>query len=401
MHQTITRRNLLRSGSASAAWALSPGLARTSGSDPRFVFVILRGALDGMALAPPVGDRDYVSLRGDLALPASGDGAALKLDGFFALNPNMPKLKSFYDEGHALVLQAAATPYRDRSHFDGQDLLENGTPAPNGSRTGWLNRAAAIFPADSPARGQDLFAVGSTVPLIMRGPAPVLSWSPGALQSSRDETLRRLARLYGHVDQELLTALTAGEKLQTFMKGSEQNGATGAGAQRAFTSAAAAVGRVLAQPRGPRIAALAFDGWDTHANEGPASGRLATLLGALDEALVTLRTQLGPAWNETIVAVMTEFGRTAKENGATGTDHGTASAGLLVGGAVRGRRVVADWPGLSASALYEGRDLAPTLDLRAVLKGILIEHLELPERLVTRDVFIGSERVPPMLGLVA
>ena len=397
-----TRRGLLAAGSTLAVSALMPRVASAATRDPRFVFVILRGALDGLAFLPATGDPAYAALRGPLALPAAGEGAALPLGGSFGLNPNLPFLKGLFDAREALMLHAVATPYRERSHFDGQDVLENGTSSPNGSATGWLNRAAGLLPSDGPARGRDLFACGATVPLVMRGPAPVMSWSPGTLRTPLDDTVMRLERLYGEQDPRLLAALTESNRLDGMLAAGGPDGRpAGGGPGRPYAALAAAAGRVLAQPHGPRIATLALDGWDTHAAEGPASGRLAHGLRALDDALAALKVELGPAWGETVVAVSTEFGRTAHPNGTDGTDHGTAAAAFLAGGAVAGGRVVADWPGLAQAALLDGRDLRPTLDLRAVLKGVLRDHLGLPDRALADTVFPGSGGVAPMRGLLA
>ncbi|MCJ2010456.1 DUF1501 domain-containing protein [Methylobacterium sp. J-092] len=393
-----TRRGLLAAGSTLAAAGLMPRIASAATRDPRFVFVILRGALDGLAFLPAIGDPAYAALRGPLALPASGAGAALPFGGLFGLNPNLPFLKGLFDAREALMLHAVATPYRERSHFDGQDVLENGTPSPNGSGTGWLNRAAALLPSAGPARGRDLFACGATVPLVMRGPAPVMSWSPGNLRAPLDDTVMRLERLYGERDPALLAALTESNRLDAMLP---EGGQAVGGPGRIYATLAAAAGRMLARPDGPRIATLALDGWDTHAAEGPASGRLAHLLKALDDALAALKAELGPAWGDTVVAVATEFGRTAHANGTDGTDHGTAAAAFLAGGAVAGGRVVADWPGLAPAALLEGRDLRPTTDLRAVLKGVLRDHLGLPDRALADTVFPGSGGVAPMRDLLA
>jgi uncharacterized protein (DUF1501 family) len=334
-------------------------------------------------------------------MASSGEGGPLPLDGLFALNPNMPTLKAFYDAKQALMLHAVATPYRERSHFDGQDVLENGTPSPRGAESGWLNRAATVIPAGAAAYGRGLIALGPTVPLIMRGRAPVVTWSTGGMKRARADTVIRLARLYER-DPELLSALTEGEKIDDFFARSgmvRDDGRRGPG--RIFSMLAAAAGRALAKPDGPRIAALALDGWDTHADEGPAAGRLGKLLAAFDESIGTLRTELGDAWNETVVVAATEFGRTVRENGTTGTDHGTAAAAFLAGGAVKGGRVVADWPGLRPAALFEGRDLRPTTDLRAVIKGVLHDHMQMPEGLLATAVFPESKAVKPMSGLVA
>lgn len=404
MSALLTRRGLLQSGSALAAWNMIPRAALAGSRDPRFLFVILRGALDGLALAPPIGDPSYVALRRDLVFPIAGDGAALPLDGFFGPNPNMPIVKAMYDEGQAAVLHAVATGYRERSHFDGQDVLENGTPTPNGSDTGWLNRTAGLIPSVAPANGRDLFAVGTTVPLVMRGPAPVVTWSPGALKGAQADTVTRLMHLYQGRDDELLNALIEGEKLDALFDGKSGRPVqppSGMLEARVFVTAAQAAGRMLARPDGPRVAALALDGWDTHANEGPGSGRLGRLLGGLDQAFGALRTELGSEWSDTVVVVATEFGRTVRENGTTGTDHGTGAAALMLGGAVKGGRVIADWPGLQDAALFEGRDLKPTLDLRAVLKGVLADHLGVPLRQLDATVFPGSEGVTPLQGLLA
>ncbi|MDP4004562.1 DUF1501 domain-containing protein [Methylobacterium sp. NEAU K] len=396
--ETPTRRGLLAAGSSLAAWALIPRLASAATRDPRFVLVILRGALDGLAFLPPVGDPAYASLRGDLALPTTGAGAALRLDGMFGLNPNMPGLKALYDDGQALMLHAVATPYRERSHFDGQDVLENGTPGPAGAETGWLNRAASGMPALGRVQDSGLFVAGATVPLVMRGPSPVMSWSPGSLRAPADDMLARLGRLYGDRDPQLLGALTEGQRLDAAL-GRGTGGPRGPAG--AYVALAGAAGRALARPDGPRIAALALDGWDTHAAEGPASGRLGHLLQGLDAALASLRAELGPAWAQTVVAVATEFGRTAHANGTDGTDHGTAAAAFLAGGAVKGGRVISDWPGLAPAALHEGRDLRPTRDLRAVLKGVLRDHLGLPDGMLARTVFPGSGDVAPLRDLLA
>ena len=168
-----------------------------------------------------------------------------------------------------------------------------------------------------------------------------------------------------------------------------------------FAEVAGTAAKFLAQPDGPRVGALALDGWDTHYNEGIAQGRLSQLLGALDDALGAIQTNMGPAWHDTVVVLVTEFGRTAHINGTDGTDHGTATVALLAGGALKGGRVIADWPGLKAADLYENRDLKPTTDLRAVLKGVLKDHLRADDRVLAADVFPGSADVKPMAGLLA
>jgi uncharacterized protein (DUF1501 family) len=168
-----------------------------------------------------------------------------------------------------------------------------------------------------------------------------------------------------------------------------------------FAESAGAAAKFLAQADGPRIGALAFDGWDTHADEGEVTGRLANLLGALDGAIAAVESNTGGAWRETVVALVTEFGRTARINGTQGTDHGTATVALLAGGALKGGRVIADWPGVGEANLYENRDLKATTDLRAVMKGLLKDHVRVPETALAATVFPDSAGAKPMAGLVS
>jgi uncharacterized protein (DUF1501 family) len=403
-----SRRELLLTSGTLFAWAHMPKLAYAEGRDPRFLAVILRGALDGLATVAPVGDPDWTGLRGEEALTLGGKTPALKLDDFFALNPAMPNLHRMFQGGEAIVVHACATPYRERSHFDGQDLLESGLPKAGPSDTGWLNRALSALQAGGRVdpKGGRVFAVGPVTPLVARGPAPVLSWSPQRIMPASDDTMARLLDLYRHADPKLASVLEENSKLTAI----EQSGAMGmaqkpggpgpAQVRAYFSDAAGNAAKFLAQPDGPRVGALALDGWDTHFNEGIAQGRLSQLLGSLDDALAAIKTNMGPAWRETVVALATEFGRTARINGTDGTDHGTATVALLVGGALKGSRVIADWPSLKPAALYQNRDLAPTTDLRAVLKGVLKDHLRADDRTLAQNVFPGSDGVRPMTGLV-
>jgi uncharacterized protein (DUF1501 family) len=401
-----SRRELLFASGTLFAWAHLPKIARAEGRDPRFLTIILRGALDGLATVAPVGDPDWLALRGDNALALDGKLPALKLDELFALNPAMPNLHRMFEAKEAIVVHASATPYRERSHFDGQDLLESGLPKPGASDSGWLNRAlTGLAPAGRvDPRGSKLFAVGPVTPLVVRGPAPVLSWSPQRVMPASQDTVQRLLALYRDCDAKLAGVLEDNSKLVAGIEqpGSGQKpGAPGPGQVRAyFSEAAGTAAKFLSKPDGPRVGALALDGWDTHFNEGIAQGRLSQLLGALDEALAAIKTNMGPAWRETIVALATEFGRTARINGTEGTDHGTATVAILVGGALKGGRVIADWPGLKPANLYQDRDLKPTTDLRAVLKGVLRDHLRGDEKALAQTVFPGSEPVKPMTGLV-
>jgi len=403
-----SRRALLLASGTLFAWAHLPKLAHAEGRDPRLLVIILRGALDGLATVAPIGDADWLALRGDEALTLGGKAPALKLDGFFALNPAMPNLGRLYAANQAIIVHACATPYRERSHFDGQDVLESGLARPGLSDSGWLNRALdGLAPGGRVnPKGSRAFAVGPVTPLVVRGPAPVLSWAPQTILPANDDTVMRLAELYRHTDAKLAGVLEEHGKLAAIERaGAMQGGATpvvGAAQLRAyFAEVAGTAAKFLAQPDGPRVGALALDGWDTHVNEGIANGRLSQLLGALDAALAAIETNLGPAWRETAVAIVTEFGRTARINGSDGTDHGTATVALLAGGALKGGRVIADWPGLKSADLYENRDLKATTDLRAVLKGLLKDHLRIDDRTLADKVFPGSEQVAPMTGLLA
>lgn len=406
---TPSRRALLAGSGALFAWAYLPRIASASGGrDPRLVTLVLHGALDGLSAAPPLGDPTYAELREGIALSRTGERPAHDLDGFFALHPAMPNLARLYRAGQASVIHAVATPYRERSHFDGQDVLESGLGGVSRVESGWLNRLIATLPRGErvrPPGGKDPvlgLGVGAVAPLIVRGPAPVLGWAPPVLQKAAPDTAERLLALYAARDPMLEGALRAGLDTDRLATGGAElrNRGSSDNADQMETIATGAA-RLLAREDGPRVAAMVFDGWDTHANEGGASGRLAYLLGGLDRAIAAIERTMGDAWRETIVAVVTEFGRTARVNGTVGTDHGTATVALLAGGAVKGGRVIADWPGLRPSDLQDGRDLKPTLDLRAVMKGLARDHLGAPESLLGDVVFPGTAALRPLDGLVA
>lgn len=399
-----SRRAILGAAGALFAWSFAPRYAFAAGGrDPRLVVVVLRGALDGLAAVPPVGDPGYVPLRPGLALPASGDGAALPLDGFFGLHPAMPNLARLYQAKQAAIVHATATGYRERSHFDGQDVLESGQPRPGLTQSGWLNRAIALLPPGERIGAKGALGIGAIAPLVVRGQAPVLGWAPQGLQQADDDVARRVLQLYDEREPRLAAALRQG--LDT----SRMASASGLGALRPRSSPADPEGmaliatgaaKLMAAPDGPRVAALALEGWDTHVNAGGATGQLATRLGGLDRVFAIFEEELKAVWRETVVVVMTEFGRTARVNGTTGTDHGTATVAFLAGGAVKGGRVVADWPGLAPNKLFEGRDLAATTDLRAVLKGVLVEHLGMDAKPLAETIFPGTLALPPMRGLI-
>jgi len=403
---SIPRRDFLRLGTLAAGGAFLTtrlAFAGAGNRQGRLVLVILRGALDGLAAVPPYGDPDYANLRREVALQAPGAaGGALPLDGFFGLHPALSFLGQSYAARELIVFHAAASPYRERSHFDGQDVLENGSLQPHALQSGWLNRALAQLPGARPHEAG--VALGQNVPLVMRGPAEVTSWSPSKLAALDEDTLARLTELYA-TDRLLSVRLADATAADALVAGDgdlQMQGAAGvpaaAYAARYAQLVKAAAG-FLRQQDGPRVAVFDTTGWDTHANEGGAQGQLAGRLKALDAGLAQLKDALGPAWSDTAVLLVTEFGRTAAVNGTRGTDHGTGAAALLVGGAVAGGRVVADWPGLSQRALYQGRDLNATLDLRAVFKGVLGEHLGVAQRALEEQVFPDSAAAKALRGL--
>jgi uncharacterized protein (DUF1501 family) len=408
----------MRGAAASLAlWGLKPGRALAASGDPRLLVVVLRGGLDGLSAIAPVGDPDYVLLRGALAIPSDGPNAGRRLDNLFALNPRMGFLAGLFERREALAVHAAASPYRGRSHFDGQDVLESGLGGVGRVNDGWLNRALATLPADKISVPRKGLAMGAVVPLVMRGAAPVLSWIPDtSRQPLHPSTIGRLTDLYAATDARLAKAFAEGIAIERVGQGgsgivagkgaagTKGGGPAGQPQQQPFrdlVETAKMAASFLAAADGPRIGALSINGWDTHADEGVLQGQLGNRLAGLDLALETLHTGLGPAWKETVVVVITEFGRTAHPNGTAGTDHGTATVALALGGAVKGGRVIADWPGLAERALYEGRDLKPTTDLRGLLKGILRDHLGLEGAQLAASVFPGSVDVRPIDGLIA
>jgi uncharacterized protein (DUF1501 family) len=378
----ITRRDILKSlallGAPRLAFAAVPGAER------RLVFVFLRGGMDGLSAVPAIGDPAFAAARGELAVEG-----ALKLDGTFALHPALAEMHALYQAGELAVLHAVASPYRERSHFDAQNLLENGTARPFGRDAGWLGLALA-------ERGASGLALGSSVPLVLRGPGAVSSWSPSGLPAPDTDLLERLALLYRD-DPLLARPFAAARASQDTMAG-ESRGKAGGGPQ-AVVALARAAGTFLAKKDGPRVATIDFGGWDTHANQAGEYGPLMRNLRLLDRTFAALRESLGPAWRQSVVLAVTEFGRTVAPNGSRGTDHGTASAAFVAGGAVRGGRVLADWPGLSAQALHEGRDLRPTGDLRSLFKATLAAQLGLGEAALETKVFPDSRAAAPLEGL--
>lgn len=379
-----------------------------AGAANKLIVVICRGGMDGLTVSPPVGDPDYAGLRGQIALGPE----TLKLDATFALHPSLASVHALAQAGHARIAPAIATPDRARSHFEAQDVLESGAAAVYGAPSGWLNRTVGAMGAGKVSA----LSVGPTAPLILRGPAAFASWSPGRAVDASARLPTLLQDLYRN-DPLLGPALARGLATETMaqeaMTGLATTPASMTGAspdkpaaygQRQGQEAARNLGQTLAgfmrEANGPQIAALSLDGFDTHASEGAAQGQLAARLGYLDAVLDGIHTGLGPDWRDTVVLVATEFGRTARVNGTGGTDHGTASTALVLGGGLKRGGVIGDWPGLKQGALFENRDLAPTLDMRSLFKGVLADHLGVDHAALEKTVFPDSASARPLTGLV-
>ena len=381
----INRRNLVLTGAAGAlSLGFAPRLAfAQAASDRRFVFIIQRGAADGLGTLAPVGDPAFAAQRGVLAQDFAD---AAKLDAMFALHPNLKNVAQMYAAKEALFVHAVASPYRDRSHFDAQNVLETGGNAAYQLKDGWMNRLLAVLPADE-RKG---IAVAATIPMALRGKVEVASYAPSVLPDASDDLLGRVAMLYAE-DPQLHAIWEQATATRTLTGDLAANN----GRNAAATGALAA--RLLAAENGARIAMIETGGWDTHAGQ---RGRLGAQLNGLDQMIAALKTGLGPLWGKTMVLVATEFGRTVKVNGTQGTDHGTASVAWLLGGAVQGGRVVADWPGLSDAALYEGRDLRPTAGLDAVIGSAAAAHFGVDPARAMPALFPGQKSARMLDGLV-
>jgi uncharacterized protein (DUF1501 family) len=376
----LSRRSLFVTAGASLVLASSLGgkmVFAKALTDRRFIFIIQRGAADGLGMLAPVGDPAFAGQRGLLAEDFAGTP---KLDSMFALHPSLANVAALHAAREALFVHAVASPYRDRSHFDGQNVLETGGGAAYSMKDGWLNRMLTLLPpADARA-----IAIAATVPLALRGQAEVGSYAPSALPDASDDLLARVSMLYANDPQ-----LHAAWEQATATRAMTSDLASDNGRNAAATGALAA--RLLSAENGARVAMIETGGWDTHAQQ---RGRLAGQLRGLDGMIGALKTGLGPLWANTMVVVATEFGRTVKVNGTQGTDHGTASMAMLLGGAVDGGRVIADWPGLAEGALFEGRDLKPTIGLDTVIGSAVAGHYGIEGPRVMKALFpeMRSER---------
>jgi uncharacterized protein (DUF1501 family) len=398
-----TRRQIVRTllgASALAPWAtLSVAQSALHGSNsndaPRFVFVILRGGMDGLTAVPAVGDPAFADARGALgqfgapALPLEGPAS-----GLFTLHPLLPQLHAMYGRGELAVLQAVGLPYRERSHFDAQQVLESGGLRPYEITTGWLARALAAGASSTPgAMPMKAVALETAVPLVLRGPVEIDTWAPSTMPEPAQDLVARLEVMY-RGDAALAQALARARGLRESPGMAANPGGMGGGGARAVIALASKAADFL--QRGSQVAVLDMGGWDSHTNQAAPLGATANNLRALDAALASLRDGLQPAglWTRTVVLVATEFGREVAINGTLGTDHGSGGAALLLGGAVRGGRVLADWPGLAKKDRFEGRDLRITTDLRAVMRTVLSDHLRIPRAALDSVVLPGSAMLP-------
>jgi uncharacterized protein (DUF1501 family) len=382
----MNRREFLKRAASlgSAGVVFGPGAWMTrafadSGNQARLIVVFLRGAVDGLNVVPPHGEAAYYHARPAIAVTQP---AVLDLDGHFGLHPALSSLMPLWHERSLAFVNACGSPDATRSHFDAQDYMESGTPGIKGTPDGWLNRLLAAMPA--PHRPTDALNLGPVVPRILSGPVAVANMPMGRgagrpIPLDRPRIEQPFSRLYQGRDplsrafqegyqsrQQLLSEL--GQDMQAADNGAPHP-------DRAFAESGARLGRLMARDPSIRIAFAALGGWDTHVNEGAADGQLANQLRPLGDGLVSLARGLGPAYQRTVIVVMSEFGRTARENGNGGTDHGHGNVMWLAGGAIRGGKVYGNWPGLDESGLYQGRDLAVTTDFRAVLQVVIRRHM--------------------------
>lgn len=406
MTAPLNRRSLLGLGASlgvtvsflgTQAFAASEGdLARK-----KLVVVICRGGMDGLSVSPPIGDPNYAALRGSIAMQRD---QVRMLDETFGLHPELKTVYALAQKGQARIAPAIASPDRARSHFEAQDVLETGSAKVYGAETGWLNRTLEAL---APVRQVEGLSVGTTAPLILRGKVQAASWSPGKLV---DETARLPSLLQDLYKSDPLLGPAFARGLETEamaetamagMAGANPMAAQDLARNRAGTETARKLGSTLGgfmiQAGGPQIAAVSLDGFDTHANQ---LGQIATRLAYMDAVLDGLNQGLGAEWKNTVVIAVTEFGRTARVNGTGGTDHGTASTGLILGGALKPGGIIGDWPGLAEKALFENRDTAPTLDMRGLFKGVLADHMGVDRALLDRKIFPDSLGVRPVAGLV-
>ncbi|MCU0830699.1 MAG: DUF1501 domain-containing protein [Rhizobiaceae bacterium] len=388
----MSRRALFGVTAGLYSAAFMPDFAQAAANpEARFLVVVLRGGMDGLNMVVPKLDPHYSGIRRELAIPAS---ATLSLGSDFGLHPRLARLHAMYQAGDAAFIPAAGIPLQNRSHFDCQDNLENGLPENRSNATGWINRLLGAMPAGDPVKLRGGIEIGES-PLIMSGPTPVLGWSPTGYQSASPEYRAAILDLYRTRSPQLHRTLSDGLRANDLaLNSGAGTNADISGLRKAFIGA----GRLLRTANGPRIAVLSIDNWDTHSDQGGLTGDFADRLREMDEALGDLKRELGGVWANTVATLVTEFGRTVRTNGDSGTDHGIATVATLVGGGVR-KGIFGDWPGLAPNRLLDG-DLRPTVDLRSVFKGVLRDHLGVAPSVLESAVFPGSLAARPLGGLV-
>jgi len=368
----IARRSFIAAGlTGLAASALHPGIAWASaGTVKRFVFIIQRGAADGLATVAPTGDPDYLRARGVLAEDAL---SGTKLDSLFTLHPELAQTAALFGQKKASFVHAMSSGCRERSHFDAQNMLESGASRPYGSSDGWLNRLLILLP-EGEARA---LAVAPALPLALRGPAPASSYAQSRMRGTNDDLMRRVSMIYAEDAQ--LSGLWEDAQSTAEMAGMQDGPMRGG--QAVGTMAAG----LMTGAEGARVLMLETNGWDTHSNQ---RGRLGAPLRQADALIAALKDGLGAEWRNTLVLVATEFGRTVAFNGTGGTDHGTASAAILLGGNLQhGGTVQSDWPGLAPSMLFESRDLRPTVRFESVVSGAIAHHFQIDPILARKTMF--------------
>lgn len=378
----LTAAGLIAGGTARPVFANAP-------TEKRFILLNLRGAMDGLHALVPYMDKDYHKLRPTLGLGVGGtERNVIDLDGSFGLHPALQPLEALYRNKELLFVPAISTQHRQRSHFEAQDMLEGGGTAPYQHNTGWLNRAIVEMGGSSQRIG---LSIGPSIPLIMRGAADIRTWSDSRLPEVDEGFLKRINALYEN-DPIFHKAFTQAQQDKS-ASAMIENMARGRGR---FEHSIRAALTLLKEKNGPRIAFLEAGGWDTHYAQ---ERRLNKLFGELARSIVLIKTELGPLWKDTAIMVVSEFGRTASENGSKGTDHGTGGLAMLAGGAVKGGFIRGEWPGLSRIALLDERDLAPANQLESLFKSTLIYHLGLTEAQVEDSVFPSTRKIKLMDNL--
>ena len=375
----MERRNFLKGTLGTLYMMATPNMAfpDTKITEKRLLIVLLRGGMDGLASIPPIGDKNLSKIRKDVLVNGAAD-----LDGFFGINPSLKFLGSEYHQGRAAFVHATSFPYTGRSHFDGQNIMETGGEQAYALTSGWVGRAMN-------AAGYSSLSVSLPIPIILRGNKLNSNYFP-----TNFRTVTQV--VYNDVEQMWKEDPQLSGLIEPMMAREIDLFGAGRGKTRELVSFAA---KEMHKPNGPRVGLLEFEGFDTHALQGNEQGHHAEILAELDGVLEAFKRQMGDLYENTVIVTVTEFGRTASENGTQGTDHGYGSAIFLAGGLVKGKQVVSDWPGLSTKNLYEGRDLLMTIDARDVYAEVIKTVFDLNDEDISRDVFIGYNS-PRTLGIM-